>query len=97
MAAMIPSGYELESENVKDQERRDMNTDNTRDGAEPSLASAGSVAIADSHTMRIGYDEWYCQWYRCPKCEEGHIARSFRYCPDCGVQLQWQKHQPPSP
>ena len=31
------------SENTQDQERRDMSNDNTRDGAEPSLASAGSV------------------------------------------------------
>jgi hypothetical protein len=29
------------SENVKDQERRDMSNDNTKGGAEPSLASAG--------------------------------------------------------
>jgi hypothetical protein len=72
-----------------------MNADNTQDVAEPSLASAGSVSIGEAQCM--GYDEWYCNWYRCPKCEAEHIARSFRYCPDCGVQLQWQAHQPPGP
>jgi hypothetical protein len=65
------------------------------DAAEPSPASAGSVSIGEAQCM--GYDEWYCNWYRCPKCEEERIARSFRYCPDCGVQLQWQKHPAPLP
>jgi hypothetical protein len=69
-------------------ERRDMNTDNTQDGAEPSPASAGSVSIGEAHN--IGYDEWYCQWYLCPKCMKSSINRSFSYCPDCGVQLRWQ-------
>ena len=55
---------------------------------EPSPAADGSASIGESQNM--GYDEWYCPWYRCPKCEKEHIARSFRYCPDCGVQLQWQ-------
>jgi hypothetical protein len=31
---------------VKDQERRGMSNDNTRDAAEPSLASAGSQPVA---------------------------------------------------
>jgi hypothetical protein len=30
------------AQNTQDQERRDMNTDNTRDASEPSPASAGS-------------------------------------------------------
>jgi hypothetical protein len=34
------------SENTQDQERRDMNNDNTRDAAEPSPASAGSQPVA---------------------------------------------------
>jgi uncharacterized membrane protein len=47
-----------------------------------------AAAIGESQNM--GYDEWYCPWYRCPKCKQEHIARSFLYCPDCGVKLQWQ-------
>jgi hypothetical protein len=34
------------SENTQDQERRDMNTDNTQGAAEPALASAGSQPVA---------------------------------------------------
>lgn len=37
-----PTG-EKQPQNDKDQERRTMSDDNTRDGAEPSLASVGSV------------------------------------------------------
>jgi hypothetical protein len=65
-----------------------MSDDNTQGGAEPSPASAGSVSIGEAQDM--GSDEWFCPWYRCPRCEKVSIARSFRYCPNCGVQLQWQ-------
>jgi hypothetical protein len=65
-----------------------MSNDNTQDTPEPSPASAGSVAIGEA--QNTGKDEWWCDWYRCPKCDKAHIARWFRYCPDCGVQLQWQ-------
>ena len=41
----------MDTGNTQDQERRDMSNDNTQDGAEPSLASAGShntLAAANS-------------------------------------------------
>lgn len=45
-----------------------------------------------------GKDEWYCEWFVCPSCKtgwyedysSGHIYHSFKYCPDCGVQLDWE-------
>ncbi len=66
-----------------------MTTGNTNDDEAMPPASTGSVAIGEAQNM--GHDEWYCRWYRCPKCEGEGIARSFRYCPDCGVQLRWQE------
>jgi hypothetical protein len=44
-----------DSHNLKDQERRTMSDDNTQDGAEPSLASAGSHGSpAAWGVMRVG-------------------------------------------
>jgi len=58
------------------------------DAEREAIASAGSVSIGEA--QNTGSDSWYCDWYRCPKCEREHIAYDFRFCPDCGVQLQWQ-------
>jgi hypothetical protein len=41
-------------QNVKDQERRTMNTDNTQDGAEPSPASVGS----HGDERRSAFERW---------------------------------------
>jgi hypothetical protein len=60
------------------------------DTNERSVASTGSVSIGEAQST--GYDEWYCPWYVCPKCQKGYIARSFSYCPNCGVKLEWQPH-----
>ena len=72
-------------------------TDETtpQDDAAMSPASAGSVSIGEAHST--GYDEWWCPWYRCPQCEKDHIARSFSYCPNCAVKLEWQPHARPEP
>jgi hypothetical protein len=45
-----------QSENVKDQERRDMDNDNTQGGAEPSSASAGSIASPRNRLRRCHDD-----------------------------------------
>jgi hypothetical protein len=63
-------------ENVKDQERRDMDTDNTQDTPEPSLASAGSVgevlAKGISDIIRIAAEpDWISVTERLPEpCEQ---------------------------
>lgn len=45
-----------------------------------------------------GKDEWWCEWYRCTACQtestdmfesNAHIARIFKYCPECGVEIDW--------
>jgi hypothetical protein len=48
----------------------------------------GSVVIGED--QNIGVDEIFCDWYRCPKCKEESITRSSKFCPDCGVKLQWE-------
>lgn len=37
-----------------------------------------------------GYDEWYCEWYRCPNCSSVNITHPFKYCPTCGIKLEWE-------
>lgn len=61
------------------------------------VKSKDLVCVAIDEAQSIEYDEWYCAWYRCPKCAKEHIARSFCYCPDCGVKLDWQEHPKPLP
>jgi hypothetical protein len=55
MQASVRRGH-FDSENNKDQERRDMSDDNTQDAAEPSPASAGSVAPPHSGMYRCDTD-----------------------------------------
>lgn len=35
------------------------------------------------------YDGRYTDWYKCPECNGTDITEDSRYCPDCGVRLQW--------
>ena len=56
--------------------------------AKQSNPPTGSVVIGEDQNM--GVDEIYCDWYRCPKCKEESITRSSKFCPDCGVKLQWE-------
>lgn len=39
----------------------------------------------------LGKDEWWCDWFECPKCKVHSIANRFKYCPICGVKLMWSK------
>ncbi len=66
-----------------------MSDDNTHGEADPAPASDGSVSIGEA--QNTGRDEWWCDWYQCPRCDLAHIAYDFRFCPDCGVRLQWQE------
>ena len=46
------------------------------------------VKITDKEYFDL--DEWYCDWYFCPNCDNRHIAKGFKYCPDCGAKLIWE-------
>ena len=59
---------------------QEMNDDNT---------NRDSVSIGEA--QNTGRDEWWCDWYQCPRCDLANIAYDFRFCPDCGVQLQWRR------
>lgn len=37
-----------------------------------------------------GKDELYTWFYSCPECWEVNIIRRFKYCPICGVELEWE-------
>lgn len=34
-------------------------------------------------------DEIYSTWYECSLCGGTLIAQTFKYCPDCGAEIQW--------
>ena len=36
-------------------------------------------------------DEWYCEWFTCTNCEKTWIAEDFKFCPSCGVAINWNK------
>jgi len=39
----------------------------------------------------LGYDEWWCQWWLCTKCNKNYIAPGFNYCPNCGEKIEWEE------
>lgn len=49
--------------------------------------------------ISTGREEWWCEWFICTKCDNcitdgysvcGRITRNFKYCPDCGVEIDWE-------
>ena len=59
------------------------------------------MKIKISDKDKSGMEEWWCMWYVCPNCKagkkdedeysSGHIYSSFKFCPDCGIELEWEK------
>jgi hypothetical protein len=43
------------------------------------------VTLDDSQ----GKDEWYCTWYKCNNCDGTSLASTFKFCPNCGTELEW--------
>lgn len=37
----------------------------------------------------IGYDEEYCKWYVCTKCNSSDVRYHDSYCSKCGCKFQW--------
>lgn len=46
-----------------------------------------SIRISEKDNQ--GKEEWWCDWYRCPNCNKSNIAGNFKFCPMCGVKLNW--------
>ena len=42
-----------------------------------------------TNELEAGKDEIYAMFYICPKCDDYYIIRRFKYCPNCGVELNW--------
>lgn len=47
------------------------------------------IQLLDEAQERNLYDEWWCPWYDCPNCKENECTPDFKYCPNCGVKLEW--------
>ena len=35
------------------------------------------------------HDSYEDDWYKCPECNGVNCFRKCRYCPDCGITLNW--------
>jgi hypothetical protein len=46
--------------------------------------------IKISEEYNVGKDEKWCEWYRCPACKEIDITAGSKYCPQCGIKLNWK-------
>jgi predicted RNA-binding Zn-ribbon protein involved in translation (DUF1610 family) len=38
----------------------------------------------------VGLNEWYDYLFKCPNCKTSDIWRDFKYCPQCGVKIEWK-------
>jgi len=39
----------------------------------------------------IGYGEEYSMWYECANCKCSDILQTFKYCPNCGKEIDWSE------
>lgn len=62
--------------------------------------------MASERPTHLYSDELYADFYRCPSCGEDNIVgpdpggppdwpreenASFKFCPDCGIRLKWER------
>lgn len=47
--------------------------------------------IKFENLQSVGMDEIYCEWFRCPICEEREINSDTHYCPNCGAHIIYSK------
>jgi hypothetical protein len=38
----------------------------------------------------LGIDEYYGDWYRCPRCNNKNVIVNSKYCSECGIKLLWK-------
>ena len=36
-----------------------------------------------------GRDEYYGDWFICPKCKSEDIMNKVNYCSNCGAKIEW--------
>ena len=52
---------------------------------------------ANSKAINIGSDEYWGEWWKCPKCNCDYITRRARnFCPWCGEDLRIDKSIEPT-
>ncbi|GAH38833.1 unnamed protein product, partial [marine sediment metagenome] len=49
----------------------------------------GGVVITKDH--KLGVRPFYAVFYKCPSCEKGRLAPTYRYCPECGAKVEWRR------
>lgn len=37
----------------------------------------------------LGKDEWYGEWFNCPRCNNKNIRIHVKYCDNCGAKIKW--------
>lgn len=37
----------------------------------------------------VNHEETFGAVYRCPSCKDECLSTSFKFCPNCGVELDW--------
>lgn len=33
---------------------------------------------------------WWGTWYVCPECKSRKVRTDYRYCPNCGAEIDWR-------
>ena len=46
------------------------------------------MGIKVTNRQSRGWDEAWCEWFTCPKCE-GSLEDTMKFCPYCGEALEW--------
>lgn len=57
----------------------------TANGTKPVLA----VVAIDRQKDFYDKDEIYCNWYKCPSCEDTYVRSGDNYCSNCGCKFEW--------
>lgn len=51
------------------------------------------IKTYDTNDDNIGKDELWCAWYKCRNCKGTMIIRNTKYCPDCGLKINWLEYK----
>lgn len=44
-----------------------------------------------SKEWSVGYEEEWVEWFKCPNCNSIKIQTSYKYCPNCGYKIFFEK------
>lgn len=47
--------------------------------------------IEGKEAIKLGKDELYRIFWKCPICHYSHITDDMNYCPKCGKKIRWKK------